>query len=169
MLRRGSQIHCLVVRNLDDRDSAPLVFDTVKGNVDEGVALLQQADVLAGHNIIGYDLALIEELYPDFKCPARLMDTLILARIYFSTMEKQDHAMRPYGLPKKLYGSQGLKAWGIRLGEYKGDFAESHSWDTYTQEMLDYCIQDTTVNLRLFDFLHRRLPEDQKLKALVTA
>lgn len=156
LLRRGSQLHCLVLRDLDDREAEPLVFDTVKNNIDAGVELLQKADCLAGHNIVNYDLALLHELYPDFQPPKSLLDTLILGRIFYPTLSKRDYERRPRGLPSKLYGSHSLKAWGIRLGEYKGDFGESNDWSTYSQEMLDYCIQDTTVNIRLFDLLMER-------------
>lgn len=163
LLRRNSQIHCIVVRNLLDPDSAALVYDTVKDNVAEGVKLLETADVLAGHNICGYDIPLIQELFPDFKLPKRLLDTLILSRLFFSTLANRDFERRPYGLHKRLYGSHGLKAWGIRLGCHKGDFGETNEWGTYTPEMLEYCIQDTTVNLELFDILNQELPADDQL------
>ena len=163
LLRRGSQIHCIVARDLHDHDAEPLVFDTVQGNVDEGAAFLQQAELLAGHNICSYDLALLLELYPDFKTPTRLMDTLIMSRLYYSTLADHDFMRRHRGLPKKLYGSHSLKAWGIRLGCHKGDFAETNDWSTYTPEMLEYCIQDTTLNLQLFDFLHDQLPDKEKI------
>ena len=163
LLRQNSQIHCIVVRDLDNPDSDALVFDTVKDNVAEGVKLLESADVLSGHNICGYDLPLIQELFPAFKLPKKLLDTLILSRIYYSTLDKRDFERRPYGLHKRLYGSHGLKAWGYRLGCLKGEFAESNDWHTYTPEMLEYCIQDTTVNLRLFELLHQQLPENEQL------
>ena len=159
LLRQNSQLHCIVLRDLDDYDADPLVFDTVKKNIEEGVELLQKAEILAGHNICNYDLALLQELYPDFKIADTLMDTLILSRIYYPNITNRDYERRPRRLPKKLYGSHSLKAWGFRLGEYKGDFAETNDWSTYSEEMLQYCIQDTTVNLRLYDLLNRRINE----------
>lgn len=153
LLRRGSQIHCIVCRNIDDPDKV-LVFDTVKNNVDEGIEYLESCDVLIGHNIAGYDIPLIKELYPEFKEP-KVLDTLILSRMFHPTLGDEDHRYKPRGLPVKLRGSHGLKAWGIRLKEYKGDFAESNDWNTYTQDMLEYCIQDTKVNIRLYNKLHR--------------
>ena len=169
LLRQGSQLHCIVVRNLQDHGAAPLVFDTVKNNIEEGIDLLKDADVLSGHNICGYDIPLLLELYPDLKVTDRLLDTLILSRIYYSTLANRDFERRPYGLHKRLYGSHGLKAWGIRLGQHKGDFGESNDWSTYTEDMKNYCIQDTTVNLHLFDLLHEQLPpEDQLTNASTT-
>ena len=163
LLRRGSQLHCIVALPLLDDDAAPLVFDTVKDNIDEGVQLLQEAETLAGHNIVSYDLPLLRELYPDFKMPERIHDTLIFSRLYHPDLADSDYVRRPYGLPKKLYGSHGLKAWGIRIGEHKGDFGESNDWSTYSQEMLDYCIQDCMVNLALYRKLYKRLPAGDRL------
>lgn len=163
LLRRGSQIHCIVARQLFDHDAPALVFDTKQGNVDEGVELLEQANCLAGHNIISYDLPLLKELYPQFKMPKILHDTLIFSRIYFPDMSDRDHQRSVWNMPKKLYGSHGLEAWGHRLGEHKGDFGKQNDWSTYTDEMLTYCIQDTTVNLKLYQKLCRLLPEDNRL------
>jgi len=165
LLRRNSQIHCIVFRDLEDRDAEPLVFDTVKDNVDEGVELLQQADCLAGHNIVNYDIALLQELYPALNLAGKLLDTLILSRIFYSTLSKRDYERHPRGLHKRLYGSHSLKAWGIRLGCHKGDFGETNDWGTYSEDMLRYCIQDTTVNLQLFDFLHQQLPTKDQVIA----
>jgi DNA polymerase I-like protein with 3'-5' exonuclease and polymerase domains len=55
-------------------------------------------------------------------------------------------------LPKKLYGSHSLEAWGNRLGNYKGDY--TGGWEVFTQEMLDYCIQDVHVTHTLLDKLN---------------
>ena len=163
LLRRGSTIHCIVVRPLFDEDAATLVFDTVKDNVDEGVELLQKAQTLAGHNIISYDLQLLLELYPNFQIPETLHDTLILSRLYHPNMSEEDYMRKPYGMPKKLYGSHGLEAWGHRLGEHKGAFGKENDWSTYSPEMLEYCVQDTTVNLRLYEKLYKRLPKADRL------
>ena len=150
LLRANSQIHCIVIRDIDKPEEVQ-TFDTVNQNVDEGVALLQTADKLVGHNIASYDVPLLLEHYSDFKSPP-LLDTLILSRVFFSTLTDSDFRAQyiQRDLPKKLYGSHSLKAWGIRLGEYKGDFAETNDWAQYTSEMKNYCIQDTLVNYYLY-------------------
>ena len=163
LLRQNSQLHCIVARDLTNPKAEPLVFDTVKNNIDEGVELLQQAEMLSGHNIVSYDIALLQELYPNFKIPPKLLDTLILSRLYYSTLTDRDFQRRPIGLPKKLYGSHSLKAWGIRLGCHKGDFGETNDWSTYSKEMLEYCIQDVRVNIELFHLLHQQLPKSDQV------
>ena len=63
----------------------------------------------------------------------------------------RDYERRPMGMPQRLYGRHSLEAWGYRLKCFKGDFGkhDGNDWDTYTPEMLDYCIQDTEVTLKL--------------------
>ena len=147
LLRQGSQIHCIVCKDVDTDEL--YVFDTVKDNIDEGVQFLLNADELIGHNIAGYDIPLLKELYPDFK-PKKVTDTLILSRMLHSTLSQRDYQYKPKGLPAKLYGRHSLEAWGIRLREYKGAFGKENDWKTYSQEMLEYCIQDVTVNVKLY-------------------
>jgi hypothetical protein len=53
-------------------------------------------------------------------------------------------------------GRHGLGPWGWRLenakGEYEGGF------ETFSAEMLDYCIQDVNLTWDLFEFLSARIP-----------
>ena len=49
-------------------------------------------------------------------------------------------------MPKRLYGSHGLEAWGYRLAVHKGDFGKSNDWSEWSQEMHDYMVQDTLGN-----------------------
>ena len=54
-------------------------------------------------------------------------------------------------LSPSLEGGHSLDAWGQRLGFPKGDFKD---WDAgYSQEMEDYCIQDTLVTEKLYKHL----------------
>ena len=66
LLRRGSRIHCIVMRDADDGTAS--VFDHLPERaLLQGVKKLEQADVLIGHNIIGYDIPLLKEQFPDFN------------------------------------------------------------------------------------------------------
>jgi hypothetical protein len=44
-------------------------------------------------------------------------------------------------------GGHSLAAWGKRLNNYKEHFED---WNNYSQEMLNYCIQDTNVNKSIY-------------------
>ena len=163
LLRRNSQIHCIVLRDLLNVDAEPLVFDTIQDNVAEGVEALENADGLAGHNIVSYDIPLLRELFPSFKIPKTIHDTLILSRLYYPNLSEVDYQRPPRGLPKKLFGSHGLEAWGHRIGEFKGTFGKQNDWSTYSKSMLEYCLQDVNVNVKLYQKLAKRLPKADRL------
>ena len=154
LLRQGSQLHCIVARNADTGET--LVWDKVKDNLDIGVEQLRTADVLVGHNIASYDIPLIQELY-DFNPQGQIIDTLVLSRLFYPHISDRDFERRPIGMPQRLYGRHSLEAWGHRLKCFKGDFGKHEgAWDKYTPEMLDYCIQDTEVTLKLYELMLRR-------------
>ena len=157
LLRRGSTIHCIVMRNLSQAD-APEVFDyKPERAIIQGVKALERADVLIGHNILGYDIPLIKEQFPDFNFQGEAVDTLVLSRLFYPHIIDRDYERRPAGMPQKLYGRHSLEAWGYRLKCFKGDFGKHEgNWAEYTPEMLDYCIQDTEVTLKLYELLQRR-------------
>jgi len=158
LLRCGSTIHCIVMRDAIE-DSEPHVFDCdPERAIIQGVKQLERADTLIGHNIIGFDLPLLKEQYPDFDFQGDLIDTLILSRLYYPNIIDRDYERRPDGMPQYLYGRHSLLAWGYRLKCFKGDYGTHEgAWDRYTPEMLSYCIQDTQVTLKLYQMLQRRM------------
>ena len=160
LLRRGSTIHCIVMRNMAD-DGEPEIFDhKPERALIQGVKALERADVLIGHNIIGYDIPLIQEQFPDFAPTGEVIDTLTLSRLYYPHIIDRDYERRPAGMPQRLYGRHSLEAWGYRLKCFKGDFGKHEgSWEEYTPEMLDYCIQDTQVTVSLYQLLQRRMED----------
>ena len=159
LLRQGSRIHCIVMRGADDGNTS--VFDhRPEQSIIQGVKELEQADLLVGHNIIGYDIPLIQEQFPDFKPQGRTVDTLVLSRLFYPHIQDRDYERRPHGMPQRLYGRHSLEAWGYRLKCFKGDFGKHEgSWSVYTPEMLDYCIQDTKVTLKLWALMKRRMED----------
>ena len=161
LLRRGSRIHCLVMR--DGVDGSTSVYDhRPEQSLPQGIARLEQADLLIGHNIIGYDIPLIKEQYPEFNPRGELLDTLVLSRLFYPHIADRDFERRPNGMPQRLYGRHSLESWGYRLKCFKGDFGKHDgSWEKYTPEMLDYCIQDTEVTLKLWQLMQRRMEDYQ--------
>lgn len=156
--RQGlDHIHCVVVKDIDTEE----VFrfnDTGSANsVTNGITLLQEADVLIGHNIVGFDLPVIESIYPFFKTNATLFDTLILSRMFFPDILTRDFRKKPIGMPSKLFGRHSLESWGYRLGDYKGEFSKHTDWADWSQEMEDYCEQDVHVSMKLFELFASKL------------
>ena len=160
LLRRGSRIHCIVMRDMDNVEEAQVFDYKPERAVIQGVKALERADVLIGHNIIGYDIPLLKEQFPDFEPRGEVLDTLVLSRLYYPHIIDRDYERRPEGMPQRLYGRHSLEAWGYRLKCFKGDFAKHDgAWDVYTPEMLDYCIQDTEVTLKLWALMQRRMED----------
>ena len=159
LLRQGSRIHCIVMRNAEDNST--LVFDNQPERaLIQGVKQLERADVLIGHNVINYDIPLIKEQFPDFDPQGQVIDTLVLSRLFYPHVADRDLERRPAGMPQRLYGRHSLEAWGYRLKCFKGDYSKHEGcWDVYDSEMLDYCIQDTEVTLKLWELMKRRMED----------
>ncbi len=146
------------MRNLEAEDT-PIIFDCQPDrDIQQGIRQLESADVLIGHNIISFDIPLLKEQYPEFEYKGELIDTLVLSRLFYPNIIDRDFERRPDGMPQKLYGRHSLEAWGYRLRCFKGDYGKHEgAWETYTPEMLDYCIGDTEVTLKLYQMLLRRI------------
>ncbi len=155
LLRRGSQLHCLVIRDAD-ADCAD-VYDNRDGlQIADGLRRLEAAPAIVGHNIISYDIPMLREL-GDFTPRGEVIDTLVLSRLMYANLIDRDYQKQIDGMPVKLYGRHSLEAWGHRLRIFKGDYGKQNDWSTYTPEMRDYCVQDTEVTLALWQKLQRAI------------
>ncbi len=95
-------VWCIVAKELDGKIHT---FDNTQ--IHEGIKFLQEADTLIGHNIIGYDIPVLEKLY-DVKFNCNVEDTLVMSRL-FNPVRENGHA---------------LKAWGWRVGLLKQEQPE---------------------------------------------
>ena len=158
LLRKGSQIHCIVSRDLSDPDTAMVYDHQPERALLKGVHQIMDADLLVGHNILNFDIPLLKERYPDLDPKGKKIDTLVLSRLYYPHIRDRDFERQPEGMPIKLYGSHSLQSWGYRLRCLKGDYGkQTNAWDKYTPEMLEYCKQDTLVTHMLYLHLANRM------------
>ena len=149
-LKDVSTVHCLAIHDLDTEKTITYNDTGSQEPVVRGIQRLQDADLVIGHNIIGYDLPVIRKLYGWFKSPGITVDTLLLSRLYHPDMIKVDKKHTWKHMPLKLYGRHSLESYGYRLGEFKGSFGSSTDWKNWSQEMEDYCIQDVHVTTKLW-------------------
>jgi DNA polymerase I len=149
LLDEVTKIHCLIIK--DTETGEVIQCDSEHNNIEPGLKLLTKGDIIAGHNVIKYDIPVIQKLYPWFTVdPTKVFDTLVATRLIWANIKDNDNILlKENRLPGKLYGSHSLEAWGYRLGNYKGDY--KGGWETFTQEMLDYCIQDVEVTSALHE------------------
>ena len=150
LLKDVSTIHCIAIHDLNTKETYTFNDTGTQEPVVRGLQLLADADVVIGHNIIGYDLPVIRKLYSWFEVPAISVDTLLLSRLYHPNMMAVDKKQNWKHMPLKLYGRHSLESYGYRLNEFKGAFGSTTDWKEWSQEMEDYCVQDVTVTTKLW-------------------
>lgn len=153
LLQEASSLHCIAA------------YDTATGEMgswhgsqlEEGLFVLSHADELAGHNIVKYDLPVIQKLYPDFTFNGKLFDTLLMSKLVYPDIGLTDDKYIYRGkYPKALRGRYSLKAWGYRLGMLKGDYCERYNaWEAWSEDMEAYCRQDVRVTHELYNQLQQ--------------
>jgi DNA polymerase-1 len=124
----ATKIWCIVAKEVDGKS-----YRFTPDEIEDGIKLLEQADTLIGHNIIGFDLPVLEKLY-NFKYSGKVIDTLVMSRLY-NPVRENGHS---------------LKTWGYRLGVPK---QEQPEFDNYTPVMLNYCEQDVILNEAVYKYL----------------
>lgn len=140
LLDTVSTVHCLVMKDIDTGDI--LSYTT---NWREGVAKLEEAELIIGHNVIKYDIPVLKKLC-GFNPKGVIRDTLVCTRLIWADVKQSDFTRTDF--PRKLIGSHSLRAWGHRIGNYKDDY--QGGWEAFNQEMWEYCIQDVEVTNTLW-------------------
>ena len=100
-------------------------------NIEQGIRFLEKADTLIGHNIIGFDIPAMEKYY-NFKSNAKIVDTLVMSRLFNPAQEK----------------GHSLEVWGLKLNYPK--LEQPETFDEYTDEMCKYCEGDVILNEKVY-------------------
>ena len=141
-----TKVFCIVIYDINRKQT----FTYGPDRIDAALKHLATADALIGHNIINYDLAVLQKLH-SFDCKAHIIDTLICTRLIWPKEKLYECDENQYdAVPKGLRGSASLKAWGYRLADNKIEFKD---FSEYSNEMLEYCIQDVSVTTRLYHLI----------------
>lgn len=160
-----SRVHCLVVHDLEANWYRSFRNNGKEDNIREGLKLLEEADLIVGHNVISYDIPALALLYGFTVPKERVFDTLVMSRLVYSNLADLDVVTMKRGkLPGRLFKSHSLEAWGYRTGvmkdEYAGDTAiedpverEARKWEYWNQAMEDYCVIDVKATRAFFDLL----------------
>jgi DNA polymerase-1 len=129
-----SRIWCVVCREVaTNKVHTFLNLDSDQKEREKFHEFQKTVSLWIAHNGVGFDLPVLVAfgLVPASSL-ARCVDTLVVSRTVDYNIE----------------GGHSLDAWGKRLGARKSSF---HDFSQLTQEMVDYCVQDTLVTLRLFN------------------
>lgn len=148
LLEDVTQVWCHVFRDVETDEVH--TFDPTQAQ--QAIEFMDKTDVLIGHNILDYDLRVMEKLH-GYTYKGEVIDTLVYSRTIWPDVKEIDFKLHTRGdFPTKLIGRHSLKAWGYRLGELKGTFSDSsENFAEYSDEMLAYCIQDTLVTKKLYE------------------
>ena len=94
-------------------------------NIEQGIRFLEKADTLIGHNIIGFDIPMVQKFGGVDLSNKEVIDTLVLSRLFNPNRD----------------GGHSLESWGFRLGlskiefedylNYKKDFNIWITFDSY--------------------------------------
>jgi len=149
-------VWCIAIK-VNDNPTEVYTLNPIKGSaggIEDALRLLKTADVLIGHNIINFDLPALFKLY-EVSYDCKLFDTIIASKLVYPNMLMIDSNNSKLG---KLMGSHSLKAWGIRLGNYKD---QHEDWTKLTEDMVEYCRQDVEVNYTLYNkLLTKNIPDE---------
>jgi DNA polymerase I-like protein with 3'-5' exonuclease and polymerase domains len=128
------------------------------GTLLDGVRVLQNARLVVFHNGVGFDTLVLKEFYDvNLWYTDLIYDTLVASHLFYPRIADVDKIK---GLPSKLVGRHSLAAWGHRLGVQKGEFGEQEgAFNTFSEEMLEYCVQDTVVTAEVYNFLETKRKE----------
>ena len=128
----GTQIWCVCAYDLD----ADKMYTFDPHQLVEAKALLHKATLVIGHNILGFDLPILERVLGCvFKC--KVWDTLVCSKLIHPDIN--NHAM----------GDNSLASWGKFLKNPKQDYTGGFA--AYSEEMLKYCVQDVILCKEIFE------------------
>jgi DNA polymerase I-like protein with 3'-5' exonuclease and polymerase domains len=130
------KIWCVVCRDLD----TDIVSTFTQPNSLQ--PYLDSVEKIIAHNGIFFDFPVLKKVWNITVKKSQVIDTLVLSRLYNPSLED----------------GHSLAAWGQRLGFPKGDFTDFDNG--LTDEMLQYCKQDTLVTAKLYQHLEREMKDD---------
>ena len=125
---------------------------------DTLIPLINKADRLIGHNLIGFDAPILNKIWKTRIGLSKVRDTLIMSRLLNPSIE----------------GGHSLDAWGKRLGNHKVEYSRIWHWimgvpyDKVSTAPYDaphdslnrfYCKQDVAVTVDLYKYLSEQLDD----------
>lgn len=136
-----SNIWIAVTKNIETNEMITFSdYDPNSKPLNELIPYLNKAEVLIGHNIIGYDNVVLHKLLNWKPSNIKFIDTMILSQ------------MNNY----KREGKHSLGNFGKILNDAKGDFKE---FDKYSEAMKTYAIQDVNLNHKVYNYVVKEAHE----------
>lgn len=142
---QATKVHCIVIYDITRKQTSTYGPD----RINAALAHLATADCIIGHNVIFFDLPVLQKLYPSFTYNKQVIDTLVCTRLIWPKELLYDLDTEQYPqVPANLRGSASLKAWGWRLADHKITFKD---FSEYSETMAEYCRQDVSITNQLYE------------------
>lgn len=136
LLIRCSVVWCVVIKDLQTGET----FKYRPDQIPESYRKLQEYDLIIGHNILGYDVPVMEKFYGHLGPLPKRADTFIMSRMMWGPGEAPGEA-------------HGLAAWGRFFNFPKIEFED---FSKFSEEMLTYCTQDVDLNVKVYGYIRER-------------
>lgn len=133
----ATTIWCIVLQCVGSKEIVKLYGEKIFEKFSEWLER-NKTCVLVGHNILSFDVPVLNRLCGTSIPFDRCVDTLVLSMLY--------HPQMPQG--------HSLAAWGER---FKLDKLEFDDWSGFSEEMLTYCVRDVELTVKLFLALTKRM------------
>ena len=157
-LSEATKIHSIVIKDIDTEQ----MYSYHGDKIGRGLYLLSGASLLVGHNILKFDIPVINKLYPEYKIEGDVFDTLLVSRLIWTNRKELDFRMKE--LPLKLAGRHSLEAWGYRLALRKGEFAKTNDFANWSEEMQKYCELDVEVTYEFWKLIQKQNYSQEAIK-----
>jgi len=135
-------IWCVVTRNIDNGEVK------VWKHQDGLQKYLDSCTSIMMHNGINFDGPVLKKNWKIIMRKTQVCDTLVISRLFCPSIE---------------FGHS-LEAWGNRLGFPKIEFKDFDGG--LTEEMVSYCIQDTLVTQKLYEYLTKEMSHDYSQESI---
>ena len=134
-LHNPTKLWLIVCKDIDT--GKVYVFRNPRGDTDRSTEFFREFQVFSrtvslwiGHNLIGYDAPVIEQLAGVVITPEDAIDTLIVSKLV--DYSRKGHSVEAYG-----------EEFGLEKGKFN-DFSK------YSTEMEEYCIRDVDITERIY-------------------
>lgn len=202
LLKDMTVVHCLAVIDMNSDEEfyfgpavpeghpkwTPLLGNP-SGTLEDGYAMMEEANYLVAHNGIDFDYLAVEKVHPTWKRPALAWDSLVMAKVVwpYDTLIGPDMGRAAKGLlPKHLIKRHSLEAWGYRLGTHKdeydgdrtkypeprdrparkGDERYDRRWEEWNPWLASYMMQDCRPGVLLWRLIKERIGWTEKATAV---
>ena len=140
LLNEATTVWVLITQDIETGEIMTFTdYDDNRPSMMEGLAHLSFAEVLIGHNIIGFDIPMLKKIYGwEPTSTTRIHDTWIMTQV----------------LSYNRNHKAGLEGWGKHLGFTKIEYDD---WTQYTEAMRVYCQRDVELNTKVYEILLEEL------------